>query len=316
MKESFSVVIPVHNESEAVAELSRQLVEVLGKYTTDFELVFVDDASTDGTLARLLELREEQKYPIRIVELSVNQGQTAALAAGIDAAAKEIIVTMDGDLQHSPYDLPAFIDALDTSTDLVIGWRKVRTDGLILRRIPSKIANALMRHVSGMTLQDFGTAYRVGRAPVLKQLELFGDLHRFVPVLVARAGGRIKEIPISVHPRETGHSKYGLSRTFGVVQDLLFLEFYLNYLTKPIRAFGKIAFICFGLGATICAVLVLLVLFGVISSVLRHEALLLFAVLLIIIGVQLLATGILAELLSRILHRTAGKKIYSVRREH
>lgn len=309
---NLSVVVPVYNEQDVLPELHSKLIEVLNSLVANFEIIFVNDGSRDNSLSVLREIQKADSRVV-VIELSRNFGQTAALAAGIDKAKGDIIVTMDGDLQHSPEDIPRFIQKLDEGYDIVSGWRETRTDNYFLRKFPSACANALMRYLSGMTVRDFGSTFKAYKADLVKRIELFGELHRFIPVLAHRIGARIVEIPISVHPRQKGKSSYGLSRTFGVFEDLIFLEFYSNYLTKPIRAFGKLFFIFFGGGFCISTILLMLWALGLIGAVLEHGALLLFSVFLMIIGIQFLVAGIFAELLTRIYLQTSNSKIYSIR---
>ncbi len=310
-----SIVVPVHNEEGVLEELYSRLKSTLEGIGKTFEIIFAEDGSLDGSLTKLLAIQQADAR-VRVVELMRNFGQTAALAAGIDHAVGEIIVTMDGDLQHAPEEIPRFLAKLDQGFDLVSGWREVRTDSFFIRRIPSKVANCLMRYLSGVGVQDFGSTFKAYRASLLKRIELFGELHRFIPVLAHRLGARIAEIPIAVHPRTKGQSKYGLGRSFGVFEDIIFLEFYSNYITKPIRAFGKLFFAFFGAGFCIASVLMLMWLCGEIQNVLQRGALLLFAVFMMIVGVQFLVAGILAELLSRIYLQTSNSKIYTVRAVH
>ncbi len=307
-----SVVIPIYNEEGAIKNLREELYAALSPLNKNFEIVFVDDGSRDKSVTILRQ--EQSSFPeITVVELSRNYGQTAALAAGIDVARGKTIVTMDGDLQHSPGDIPRFLDKLEEGYDIVSGWRETRTDNFFLRRVPSWCANSLMRWLSGMPVRDFGSTFKAYRADLVQRLELFGELHRFIPVLAKRLGARIVEIPISVHPREIGQSSYGLLRTFGVFEDIIFLEFFSNYLTKPIRAFGKLFLLFFGIGFFISAALMFAWLIGWIEAVREHSALLLFSVFLMIIGVQFLVLGILAELLTRIYMHTSKSKIYHIR---
>jgi glycosyltransferase involved in cell wall biosynthesis len=310
-----SVVVPLHNEEEAAPLLAQKLSDVFRSIGHEFELIFVDDGSLDETLKRLVDTR--QSIPqLKIVELSRRHGQTGAIAAGIDNARGDVIITMDGDLQHDPNDIPRFLEKLKEGYDLVSGWRQVRTDSAVIRRFPSKLANSLMRWVSGVQVRDFGSTFKAYKASILKRIELFGELHRFIPVLAAREGARIAEIPISVHPRKVGYSKYSLSRTFGVFEDIFFLSFFTHHLTKPIRAFGRLFFIFFGTGFLISAVLMGLWLIGQIAAVWEHSAMLLFSVFMMTVGFQFLVVGILAEILMRIYHHTSQTHIYSVRQIH
>ncbi|MDZ4787235.1 MAG: glycosyltransferase family 2 protein, partial [bacterium] len=199
-----SVVIPVLNEEESAPLLAQKLFDVLNKQNTDFEIIFVDDGSTDQTLNRLLNLKDKK---IRLVELSRRYGQTAAISAGIDSAQGEIVIIMDGDLQHDPEDIPRFLEKIYEGFDIVSGWRKVRTDNFLIRKLPSYFANKAMRLVSGVEVQDFGSTYKAYRSDILQKIELFGELHRFIPVLASKVGAKICEIPISVHPRKLGKSK-------------------------------------------------------------------------------------------------------------
>jgi len=307
-----SIVVPLLNEEEVVVELFSRLKSVCSGLGKSYEIVFVDDGSKDSTLELIKELSSKNSNLV-VIALARCYGQTAALAAGIDNAKGESIVTMDGDLQHLPEDIPRFLEKLAEGYDVVSGWRELRTDSLLFRRIPSYLANWIMRKLSGIPVRDFGSTFKAYRADVLKRIELFGELHRFIPVLAHRIGARITEIPIEVHPRTLGTSNYGLGRVFGVFQDLIFLEFFSNYLTKPMRAFGKLFLLFFGTGFLIAMTLLILWVFGMISAVQEHAALLLFSAMLMVIGVQFIATGVLAELLSRIYMHTSNSKIYAVR---
>jgi glycosyltransferase involved in cell wall biosynthesis len=307
-----SVIAPVYNEADSIRELHRRVCEAadsLPRYR--FEMVYVDDGSTDGTLEALKALRASDPR-VRVVELRRNFGQTPALSAGLDHSRGEIVLTMDADLQHFPEDIRRFLEGIEQGADLVCGWRKERREG-ILRRFPSRVANLMIRRISGLDIHDFGTTFRAYRREILDDISLFGDLHRFIPALAHLAGARIREIPIENVERSAGKSNYGLSRTFGVFLDLLFLIYYLRYLTRPMRAFGKLAALLFVPGFGISAALVLMTYAGMIRTVRDHSGMLLFSVLLMILGMQLLAVGILAEMINRIYMATSGKKIYRTR---
>lgn len=307
-----SVVIPVFNEAQTLRELHRRLSAVGEGLPYRLELVFVDDGSTDGS-AEALRALQAADARVRVVELRRNFGQTPALRAGLDHARGSLIATMDADLQHFPEDLPALLKELEQGWDVVCGWRKERREGLA-RRLPSRVANRLVRSISGLAIHDFGTTYRVVRREVLADLPLFGELHRFIPALAHFAGFRIKEVPIQNIERPSGQSHYGLSRTFGVFLDLLFLLYYVRYLTRPMLAFGKLAALFFAPGFFIAATLLALAYGGVIRTVRDHDAMLLFAVMLMIMGIQFLAVGILAEVVNRIYVATSRQPIYRVRR--
>ncbi len=308
-----SVVVPLYNEEENVVELYNELKEVLGRREEEYEIIFVNDGSSDTTEEKLKDLAKGDKR-VKVISLSRQYGQTSALAAGIDFASGDVIITMDGDLQHNPEEIPFFLEEINKGWDVVTGWRKKRLDNFFLRQLPSYLANSLMRWISGIKVRDFGSTFKAYKAPVIKQIELFGELHRFIPVLAVKGGAKIKEIPINIRERKGGKSKYGIKRAFGVFEDLIFLYFYLHYLQNPIRAFGKLFFLFFGAGFLISTALMVLWLFGVIGAVIEHGALLLFSVFLMVTGVQFLVGGIVAELLSRIYFRTGQLKIYSVRK--
>lgn len=312
---ALSVVVPIKDEESSIDELCERLKSTLAATVRSYEIIFVDDGSTDRSREILARLANQDEH-IQVLEFSRNFGQTAALAAGIDLARGEAIVTMDGDLQHAPEEIPRFLAKLEEGYDLVSGCREVRTDSYLLRRLPSLCANRLMGRASGLSIRDFGSTYKAYRASVLKRVELFGELHRFIPVLAHRLGARIVEIPITVHPRKQGASKYGLGRVTGVFEDIIFLHFYSKYLTKPIRAFGSWFFLFFGSGFTIASILMCMWMAGMMENVNERSGLLLFSTFLMIVGVQFLVTGLLAELLSRIYFNTSGSKIYTVRRQY
>lgn len=307
-----SVVVPLYNEGAVVNELLERLHAVLAELKCSAEIICVDDGSVDDSAARVCAFQHGAPQVV-LVKLARNYGQTAALAAGIDFARGAVIITLDGDLQHAPEEIPRFLEKLGEGYDIVSGWREIRTDDLWSRRVPSRAANFLVRALSGVEIHDFGSTFKAYRASVLKQLELFGELHRFIPVLADRFGAKIVEIPITVHPRPRGTSNYSLLRTFGVFEDLVFLAFYSHYLTKPIRAFGLLFFLFFSGGFLISAALMGAWMIGSIPRVLDHGALLLFSVFLMIVGVQFLVAGVIAELLTRIYLHTGKSKIYAVR---
>ena len=308
-----SVIAPVYNEAKVIRELHERIAKVaqsLPKYR--FEMVYVDDGSKDGTLDSLKDIQKKDAR-VRVVELRRNFGQTPALQAGLHHAKGDIAVTMDADLQHFPEDIPRFLAEIENGFDLVCGWREKRREGVI-RRWPSRVANKMIRWISKLDIHDFGTTFRAYRREVLDDLTLFGELHRFVPALANQAGCRIKEIPIENIERPEGKSNYGISRTFGVFLDLIFLYYYLRYMTRPMRAFGQLAGMFFVPGFFISATLVTLPYAGLLSPAKDHAALLLLSVMLMIIGIQFLAVGILAEMISRIYVSSSGKEIYRVRR--
>src|ERR1700689_1681838 len=237
----YSIVVPFHNEEENVTVLYDRLKGVMEHVGDSFELVFVDDGSNDRT-CRLLEEIAAVDSRVLVVKLRRNFGQTSALAAGFDNASGEFILAMDGDLQHDPNDIPAFLEKLEEGYDVVSGWRKERIDNFIMRRIPSRCANWLMAKLSGVDIHDFGTTFKAYRREVIQNIPLYGEMHRFIPALASWYGASICEIPIKNVNRERGKSHYGIGRTFRVFFDLLTIRFLLKYMTRPLHFFG-------GLGA-------------------------------------------------------------------
>ena len=247
---TLSVVIPIHNEANHILPLYDRLVAVLERLDAPFEIVFVDDDSSD-TSGELLTTLVEHDARLRVVVLRRNFGQTAALAAGFELAEGDVIVAMDGDLQHAPEDIPNLLAEIDRGYDIASGWRQHRVDGLLSRRIPSRLANWLMAKLSGIELHDFGTTFKAYRREVLQSVRLYGELHRFIPVLASLEGASITEVPIQSLPRGDGRSHYGIGRTFRVAMDLITLRFLLRYLTRPMHFFGSLGFLCGGLGAAV-----------------------------------------------------------------
>ncbi len=306
-----SIVVPLFNEVATIAELHHRLNAVLLLLGVSAEIVYVDDGSSDGTRAALeaLAVRDQR---VVFVPLARNYGQTAALAAGFDAAAGAVIVAMDGDLQHAPEEIPKLLAKLDEGYDVVSGWREQRVDNLWTRRVPSKIANWLMARISGVSLHDFGTTFKAYRGPVIKGIRLYGDMHRFIPALASWDGARIAEVPIANIPRPQNQSHYGLSRTWRVMADLITVRFLLRYVTRPLHLFGPI-----GLGATAIGALAA---FWVLATklltgtavFLEHGPLLLLSAVLIQTGVMLIGLGLLAEVLTRIYMDGRQRRIYTI----
>jgi glycosyltransferase involved in cell wall biosynthesis len=306
-----SVVIPIHNEEWAILRLYDRLTEVLGKLGQRYEIIFVDDASSDRSFDLLANLVETDKR-LKVIRLRRNFGQTAALAAGFDEARGEIIVAMDGDLQHDPADLPALVHKLEEGYDIASGWRKERNDNMVLRKIPSRIANWMMSKVSGVELHDFGTTYKAYRAEILKEVNLYGELHRFIPALASYYGARIAEVPISNPPREGGASHYGIGRTFNVFFDILTIRFLLRYLTRPMHFFGRIGLVSLLAGGGILTFLVVKKILGE-QIVTQHGPLLFTGGILLGLGMLMFTTGLLGEMMMRTYFESQGRRIYAVR---
>jgi glycosyltransferase involved in cell wall biosynthesis len=305
-----SVVVPVFNEEESVALLHERLTEVLAELDRSYELVFVDDGSTDDSLAVMQRLATGDQR-LRVIRLRRNFGQTAAFSAGFDHARGQVIVTMDADLQNDPIDIPRLLAKVDEGYDIVSGWRKDRQDRFLDRRLPSIAANRLISWVTGVHLHDYGCSLKAYRHEVLSDVQLYGELHRFLPALAQGYGARVAEIEVTHHPRRYGQSKYGISRTVRVLLDLLVVKFLLSYSTRPIHIFGLAGLLSFLIGGA------LLFYLGVVRLIMGEDIgnrpLVLLAILLTMLGVQLITSGLLAELVTRTYHEAQGKPIYAVR---
>jgi glycosyltransferase involved in cell wall biosynthesis len=310
----YSIVVPFHNEEENVTALYARLKQVMEQVGDSFELVFVDDGSNDRTY-KLLEEIAAVDSRVLVVKLRRNFGQTSALAAGFDHASGEYILAMDGDLQHDPNDIPAFLEKLDEGYDVVSGWRKVRIDNLILRRIPSACANWLMAKLSGVAIHDFGTTFKAYRRDVIQSIPLYGEMHRFIPALASWHGATICEIPIRNVNRERGKSHYGIGRTFRVIFDLITIRFLLKYMSRPLHFFGPLAaFGIFG-GSTMAATLLGMKLIHPEVSLMRaHGPMFVIGSVLIVAGIQMLAIGLLGELMVRHYYSSQRPAAYSVDR--
>jgi glycosyltransferase involved in cell wall biosynthesis len=309
----YSIVVPFHNEEENVTELYDLLKVVMETAGETFELVFVDDGSRDNTFWMLQQIAAVDRRVV-VVKLRRNFGQTSALAAGFDHAEGEYVIAMDGDLQHDPHDIPLFLQKLREGYDIVSGWRKQRIDNFVMRRIPSKIANWLMAKLSGVDLHDFGTTFKAYRREVVQEVPLYGELHRFIPALASAYGATICEIPIRNINRERGESHYGISRTFRVFFDLITIRFLLKYMSRPLHFFGT-----FGALSSVTGTLIAL--WMIVEKFIRgknvmdeHGPLLVFAAVLIVAGVQLIALGLLGELQVRHFHEPSKRAPYTVDR--
>ena len=311
VRPGISVVVPAHNEEPNLLPLCDRLVAVLEGIGRSFEIVLVDDASTDGSV-RLLRTFVANEPRLKVVCLRRNSGQTAALAAGFEIASGEIVVAMDADLQHAPEDIPALLAKIDEGYDLANGWRANRIDGLLTRRAPSKLANWMIRKLSGVQLRDFGGTFKAYRSELLGQLRLYGDLHRFIPVLAALQGARIAEVPIGNFERGAGRSHYGLGRTRRVFFDLVTVAFIARYMTRPMHFFGSLGVLCGGAGGCALAYLVIKKVQGV-HIMLEHGPLLIAGSVLVLTGLQLVCTGLIGEVLMRTYFESQNRPIYGLR---
>jgi len=301
-----SVVITLLNEEENIQPLLKKVGDALVNY--EYELILVDDGSTDGTV------REIKKYAdahVKLVILRRNYGQTAAMAAGIDHASGKYIATLDGDLQNDPADIPFMLDKLKQEEwDVIAGNRKNRKDGMFLRKIPSSIANRIIRRSTGVYIHDYGCTLKVFKTEIAKDLGLYGELHRFIPILASLQGGRITEVNVQHHPRIHGKSKYGLGRTFRVMSDLILMIFFQQYFRKPIHLFGPIGILSLVIGMAISLYLLVVKLMG---EDIWGRPILILGVFLVMAGIQFLTFGLIAELMMRTYFESQNKKTYSVR---
>jgi len=310
----FSIVVPFHNEEENVTALYARLKQVMELVADSFELVLVDDGSRDRTF-KLLEEIAAVDSRVLVVKLRRNFGQTSALAAGFDHASGEFILAMDGDLQHDPNDIPAFLGKLAEGYDVVSGWRKDRIDNFVLRRIPSRCANWLMAKLSGVDIHDFGTTFKAYRREVIQSIPLYGEMHRFIPALASWYGASICEIPIRNVNRESGKSHYGIGRTFRVFFDLLTVRFLLKYMSSPLHFFGGFGLLGIMSGSVLAAILAGMKILNPATDVMRlHGPMFIIGSVLIVAGIQMIAIGLLGELQVRHYYTSQHPASYTVDR--
>ena len=305
-----SLVIPVFNEAENLAELYRELVDALEKSSRAFEVIFIDDGSADSSWTVLRSLQQKDGR-IKLIRLRRNFGQTAALAAGFDYARSEIIISLDADLQNDPKDIPSLIRKIEEGYDIVNGWRRKRKDKFLSRRVPSIIANQLISRLTRVRLHDYGCTLKAFRSEVIKNVKLYGELHRFIPAIASQLGVRIAEVEVSHRPRKHGKSKYSLFRITKVILDMLTVKFLLSYSTRPLQIFGLL-----GLGSGLLGFIISLWLSYqrlALKISVANRPLLLLGVLLIVIGIQFITLGLLAEIMVRAYHESSGKTIYVIR---
>ena len=305
-----SIIIPVFNESESIGYLLDEVLYVMNSNKLLFEIVVVNDGSQDNTSNVLDELTNKIKE-LSVITLRTNYGQTAAMAAGFDNSNGEILITLDGDLQNDPNDIPKLISHINEGYDLICGWRYDRKDKLINRRIPSKIANKLIANVTGLKLHDYGCSLKAFKKEILDDIKLYGELHRFLPVLAKIEGAKIKEIKVNHRSRKYGSSKYGIDRTFRVLMDLLTVWFMTKFLTRPMYGFGFVGIISILVSLGMTSYLFIVKILG---EDIGNRPMLMFALILGIAGVQLFSFGLLSELLIRTYHESQNRPIYRIRK--
>ena len=312
MEYALSVVIPVYNEEENIQPLHNSIREALSDLDKPWEVVYIDDGSSDDSLSILESIAADNPETTTVIAFRRNFGQTAAVAAGIDFARGEIIVLMDADMQNDPADIPLLLQKIDDGYDVVSGWRRNRQDAFISRTFPSRIANWLISFVTGVHLHDYGCTLKAYKREVITDFRLYGEMHRFIPAYAHAVGAKITEVPVTHHPRKYGKTKYGINRTFKVILDLFTVKFLLSYANKPIYLFG-------GVGVFMMAASVFMLGFLFIRKLLFQTSVVqssffLIGIMLMILGVQSILMGLIAELLARTYHESQHKPTYTIRR--
>jgi glycosyltransferase involved in cell wall biosynthesis len=305
-----SIIIPIYNEEENIRPLYEQLKVALQGQGLSYEIITVDDGSSDNSFGILKELHRQDTH-LKVIRFRRNFGQTAAFAAGFDQSQGEVVVTMDADLQNDPADIPVLLKKVAEGYDVVSGWRMDRKDPFLSRRLPSKIANWLISQVTGVHLHDYGCSLKAYRREVIQGVQLYGELHRFIPALASWMGVSVTEIPVQHHPRRFGKSKYGISRTIRVILDLITVRFLLSYSTRPIQIFGGVGLLSLGIGGGLGVYLTFVKL--VLGQDIGTRPLLQLAILLMVSGLQLISMGLLGELVVRTYYEALGKPIYVLR---
>jgi glycosyltransferase involved in cell wall biosynthesis len=304
--------VPFYDEQENIAPLYTKVTEVMNALGESYELVFVDDGSRDNTFKVLDDIYRHDSC-VHLLRLRRHFGQTAGLAAGFDFARGEIVISMDGDLQHDPEEIPRFLEKIEKGYDLVSGWRHARRDPWLMRQIPSRVANWMMAKLSGVELHDFGTTFKAYRREIIQEIQLYGELHRFIPALAGSSGARIAEIPIANLECKTGKSDYGIGRTIRVFLDLITVKFLLDYSTRPLQFFGLIGMAGTGLGFIVAAFLSYEKFRHHVPIMTEHGPLMLLAVALFVSGIQFISMGMLGEILARTYYESQDKSIYTLR---
>jgi len=305
-----SVVIPIYNERESIGKLYEKLEKTLSKLRSKYEVLLIDDGSTDGTFDQLLKIHRKNKL-FKIIRFRRNFGQTAAMNAGFDYASGKVIITMDADLQNDPGDIPVILKKLDKDYDIVSGWRKNRKDKAVTRRFPSAVANKIISGLTGVCLHDYGCTLKAYRKEVIDNIKLYGEMHRYIPAVASWMGVRVAEVPVKHYGRKYGKSKYGVSRTIKVVLDIITLKFLLSYSQSPIQVFGLAGLFSAAAGFIVtCYLIIMRIFFG---QALADRPLFILSIFMIFIGIQLVTMGLLAEVLMRVYHEVQNKSIYVIK---
>jgi len=309
-KTDLSVVLPIYNEEDSIERLCKDLDKVLSGLKIKYEVFLIDDGSRDGTYSKLEKIHKKNRR-FKIIRFRRNFGQTAAISAGFHYSSGEVIITMDADLQNDPKDIPVILKKLDEGYDIVSGWRKDRKDKAVTRRLPSIIANRLISSFTGVYLHDYGCTLKAYRKEVIDNIELYGEMHRYIPAIASRVGAKVTEIPVTHHSRKYGKSKYGISRTIRVILDIITIKFLLSYSQRPIQIFGLLGLFSGTAGFIITLYLIIMRMFF--QQSLADRPLFILSIFMIFIGVQLITMGLLAEINMRIYHEAQGKTTYVVR---
>ena len=309
-KIDLSIVIPIYNERESVDRLYKELDKSLLKLGIDYEVIFIDDGSVDGTYNKLLEIHKKNSS-YKIIRFRRNFGQTAAISAGFNYSKGDAIITLDADLQNDPQDIPVMLNKLNEGYDIVSGWRKNRKDKTITRRFPSVIANKIISKLTGVYLHDYGCTLKAYKREVVKNIELYGEMHRYIPAVASWMGVKVAEIPVTHHSRKFGKSKYGISRTIRVILDIITIKFLLSYSQRPIQIFGLVGLFSGTVGFIITAYLIVMRIFF--NQGLADRPLFILSIFMIFIGIQLITMGLLAEITMRIYHEAQEKPTYVIK---
>lgn len=305
-----SVVIPVYNERESIEKLYENLDEALSKMNLKYEVLLIDDGSIDGTFDELLKVHNKNKL-FKIIRFRKNFGQTSAMSAGFSYAEGEVVITLDADLQNDPRDIPVLLNKLNEGYDIVSGWRKNRKDKAVTRRFPSIVANKIISRFTGVHLHDYGCTLKAYRKEVVKNINLYGEMHRYIPAIASWMGVRVAEVPVMHHSRKYGKSKVGFSRTIRVILDIITVKFLLSYSQSPIQMFGLLGLFSGVIGFVMTAYLIIMRIFF--HQSLADRPLFILSIFMIFIGIQLITIGLLAEVLVRVYHKVQNKTTYVIR---